>query len=126
MVRAAVDSRSTGVHRHGHWGCDVWAQLMSIRAKPGREGDLAGALDQLRSFEQPDSGLVRTTLLQDQRDPTRLYTLVVFESEAKARARESDPRRAEGLEAVRASLGEILDGPPEFVDLNVVVELAAD
>jgi len=107
-------------------GCEMWAQLMTIRAKPGREGDLAGVLEQLRAFEQPDSGLLRTTLLQDQRDPSRLYTLVVFESETKARERENDPRRAEGLQAVRAALGEILDGPPEFVDLNVVVEMTQD
>jgi len=48
--------------------------------------------------------------------------LVVFESEEKARARESDPRRQEGLQAVRAVMAEIFDGPPEFVDLAVVEE----
>ena len=104
----------------------MWAQLMSVRVKPGKEVDLTDALDQLRAFEQRDSGLLRTTLMRDQRDPTRMYTLVVFESEAHARAREQDPRRAEGLAAVRARLGDILDGPPEFNDLDVVYETTRD
>ena len=43
----------------------------------------------------------------------------MFESEAKARAREADPRREEGLQAVRATLADILAGPPEYTDLTV-------
>jgi hypothetical protein len=60
--------------------------------------------------------------MRDQRDPTRLYTLVVFESERKARAREQDSRRQEALQDVRTMMADILDGPPEFVDLVVEEE----
>ncbi|MDT4960639.1 MAG: hypothetical protein QOF87_286, partial [Pseudonocardiales bacterium] len=55
-------------------------------------------------------------------DPSRIYTLVVFESEEQARARENDPRRRERLEPARAAMAEVLDGAPEFVDLAVVAE----
>ena len=58
--------------------------------------------------------------MRDQNDPSRVYTLVLFESEEKARAREQDERRQEGLTAARATMAEIFDGPPEFVDLTVV------
>jgi hypothetical protein len=67
---------------------------------------------------------VRSTTMRDQNDPSRVYTLVVFESEEKARERENDPRRQEGLQAARATMVEIFDGPPEFVDLLIVDETA--
>ena len=69
--------------------------------------------------EQAGSGLVRSTAMVDQKDPLRVYMLVVFESEEKARAREQDPRRQEGLGKVRAIMAEIFDGTPEFMDLIV-------
>jgi hypothetical protein len=58
--------------------------------------------------------------MRDQKDPSQVYMLVVFESEERARARENDQRRQEGLQAVRATMAEIFDGAPEFVDLTVV------
>jgi hypothetical protein len=61
--------------------------------------------------------------MQDQNDPSRVYVLVVFESEEKARARENDPRRQEGMEPARATMAAIFEGPPEFVDLVVVGEI---
>ncbi len=97
----------------------MWAQLIKTRVKPGREGDLDRLMEQLRAIEQPGSGLVRTTAMHDQTDHLSVYLLVVFESEDAARARESDPRRQEGLQQVRALMAEIFDGPPEFVDLVV-------
>jgi hypothetical protein len=100
----------------------MWAQLIKTRLKAGREGDLPRLEDEIRRAEQPGSGLVRSFVLQDQKDPSRAYMLVVFESEEKARARENDPRRQEGLEAARRLMAEIFDGPPEFVDLTVVEE----
>ena len=39
-----------------------------------------------------------------------------------ARPRENDPRREDGLQAARATMAEIFDGAPEFVDLAVVEE----
>ena len=76
----------------------MWAQLIWTRLKPGREGDIPGLMAELKAVEQPVSGLVRSVGMQDQKDPNEVYMLVVFDSEEKARARESDPRRQERLD----------------------------
>ena len=102
----------------------MWAQLLTVRLKPRRDADLPRLIDQLRAVEQPGSGLVRSTAMRDQNDPSRVYFLVVFESEERARARENDPRRQDGLKDARATMAEIFEGPPEFVDLTVVDELS--
>jgi quinol monooxygenase YgiN len=101
----------------------MWAQLITTRIKPGREGDLPKLAERFQATEQANSGLVRSMMMQDQKDPSRLYMFVVFESEEKARARENDPRRQEGLAEARALMGEIFEGAPEFVDLTVVEEM---
>jgi hypothetical protein len=98
----------------------MWAQLIKMQLKP--DNDTALLTEQIRAAEQPGSGLVRTLVMHDQTDPSQVYTLVVFESEEKARAREQDPRRQEGLQAVRAIMADIFEGPPEFTDLMVVEE----
>ena len=98
----------------------MWAQLIKMRLKPGN--DTAELDKQIRAAEQPGSGLVRTLKMHDQKDPGQVYALVVFESEDKARAREQDPRRQERLQAARAMMADIFDGPPEFTDLSVVDE----
>jgi heme-degrading monooxygenase HmoA len=100
----------------------MWAQLISMRLKAGGEAGLSKVLAGLRAIEQPESGLVRSMTMRDQNDPSRVLTLVVFDSEEKARARESDPRRQEGLQAIRAAMAEVFDGAPEFVSLTVVEE----
>ena len=100
----------------------MWAQIIKTRVKPGSDDRIKELLEQLRAVEQPDSGLLRSTAMLDQNDPTMLYLMVVFENEDQARAREQDPRRAEGLQAVRAVMEELLDGPREFVDLTVLEE----
>lgn len=102
----------------------MWAQLITTSLKPGCEGGLPRLEAALRAAEQPDSGLVRSLLMQDQQDPTKVYMLVVFQSEEHARARENDPRRAEGLTNARAIMGEIFAEPPSFVDLVVAEEYA--
>jgi quinol monooxygenase YgiN len=98
----------------------MWAQLITMRVKDRNDDDVSRLLAHLRDIEQPDSGWIRTTAMRDQADPNRLLVLAVFESEERARARENDPRRAEGLATLRAMLGEILDGPPQFSDLVVI------
>jgi hypothetical protein len=98
----------------------MWAQLIKMRLKPGR--DTAELTEQIRAAEQPGSGLVRSFMMHDQSDPSLVYTLAVFESEEKARAREQDPRRQERLEAARAIMADIFEGPPEFTDLLVAAE----
>jgi quinol monooxygenase YgiN len=101
----------------------MWAQLITTRLKPGREDDLPKLVEQLRATEQPGSGLVRSTAMQDQNDPSRVYMLIVFESEEKARARENDPKREERLKPARATMADIFEGGMEFVDLTVVDEV---
>ena len=93
---------------------------MRFRLKPGK--DTAGLREQLQAVEQSDSGLLRTLIMQDHKDPDQFCTLVVFESQEKARARERDPRRQEGLQALWAMRADRLAGPPEFTDLAVVEE----
>ncbi len=102
----------------------MWAQLITTRLKPGKDQELPKLFDQLKATEQPGSGLLRSTAYRDQNDSSRLYMLVIFESEEKARAREHDERRQEGLEAARATMADLFEGAPEFVDLTVVNDFA--
>ena len=98
----------------------MWAQLIEMRLKEGE--DTSEMIELIRAAEQPGSGLVRSIFMRDQADPSRVVTLVVFESEEKARAREQDPRRREQLAAARAIMADIFEGPPEFTDLVVLDE----
>ena len=98
----------------------MWAQLMKLTVKPGREQELGDVVDRLHAAEQAESGLLRTVTMQEQSDPRNAYVLVLFESEAKARAREQDPRREEALADLRSTLADLLDGPMEFTDLTVL------
>ncbi len=100
----------------------MWAQLISVRLKPGKEADLSRLVEELKAAEQPGSGLLRSSAMQDQKDPNQVHMLVVFESEEKARERENDPRRNEGLQTARATMAEIFDGAPEFTDLTVLAD----
>jgi len=102
----------------------MWAQLITTRLKQGHEADMPRLVEQLKVTEQPGSGLIRSIAMQDQKDPSKVYMLVLFESEDAARARENDERRQAGLQAARATMAEIFDGRPEFVDLTVVEEFA--
>ena len=100
----------------------MWAQLIKRRLKPGHEAELELLRQHLQVTEHPGSGLVRSTTMRDHNDPNAVYTLVVFEGEEKARAREQDPGREEGLREVRAAMAEMFEGPPEFTDLTVATE----
>ncbi len=97
----------------------MWAQMITTQIKDGSDAGLKTLMQQLRDAEQPDSGLIRTLAMRDQNDPNSLTMLVVFENEEMARAREQDPRRAEGLTAARATMAEVFDGPPSFKDMIV-------
>jgi quinol monooxygenase YgiN len=101
----------------------MWAQLITMRLKPGKESELPRVYEGLRAAERPGSGLVRTTAARDQKDPSRIYHFVLFESEGRARAREQDPTRQNDLEAVRAIMADVFEGPPEFVDLEVFEDI---
>ena len=98
----------------------MWAQLQKVSSKPEKEAELLDVFEQLHAIEQADSGLMKTMVMRSQSDPTLVFVLVVFDSEEKARTREQDPRRQQGLQRIRAAMGDVLDGPPEFFDLNVL------
>ena len=48
----------------------MWAQLITFHVKEGKVDDLTQAIEQLQTFEQPDSGLLHTIAMRDQHDPT--------------------------------------------------------
>lgn len=98
----------------------MWAQLQKVSSKPEKEAALLDVFEQLHAIEQADSGLLKTMVMRSQADPTLVFVLVVFDSEENARTREQDPRRQQGLQRIRAAMGDVLDGPPEFFDLNVL------
>jgi heme-degrading monooxygenase HmoA len=98
----------------------MWAQLQKVSIKPDKEAEMLDVFEQVAAIEQAGSGLLKTMVMRSQADPSLVYVLVVFDSEEKARAREQDPRRQEGLEQMRAAMGDVLDGPPEFFDLDVL------
>jgi heme-degrading monooxygenase HmoA len=95
----------------------MWAQIIKSRAKPGKEQEIR-QLPQEFEGNMGDAGPDRLIVLQNQNDPSEYYTVVFFESEAKARENENSPEQARRLERIR----ELYEGPPEFVDLNVVYE----
>lgn len=99
----------------------MWAQLQRVSSNPEKEAKVLEIFEQLGAIEQEDSGLLQTLVIRSQADPTDVFVLVVFESEEKARARDTDPRRAERLAEIRASMGDVLNGPPEFFDCAVVL-----
>lgn len=99
----------------------MWAQMQRVSTSPGKEGEVLGIFEQLRAIEPEDSGLLQTLVMRSQQDPTEVFVVVVFESEEKARAREQDPRRQEALVHLRGAMGNVLDGPPEFFDCDVLL-----
>jgi hypothetical protein len=100
----------------------MWIQIIKARLKSGKDAELAGLMKELQAIEQPGSGLVRTIVTREQQDPSALQMIIVFESEAKARAREQDEQRQDNLGPARQTMAEIFEGPPEFVDLEVIEE----
>jgi quinol monooxygenase YgiN len=71
----------------------MWIQIIKMRLKPGKESELSSLSDALLAVEQPNSGLIRSTTTRDQNDPSSVYSIVVFESEEQARAREREVQR---------------------------------
>ena len=98
-------------------------QLLTVYLVQLTEAQVRAIIDQLRATEQPESGLLREFAMRDQRDPTSIYVLALFESEERSRVREQDPRRQEGLRTLQAMMAEVFTSPPEFVDLEVLDEI---
>ena len=100
----------------------MWAQLISMRLKPGKEGDLPRVYEQLRAAEQPGSGLLRTTTAIARPEGPEPHPPPSCSSRARRRRGPASrtPRARPALEGVRATMAEIFEGPPEFVDLEVL------
>jgi quinol monooxygenase YgiN len=105
-------------------GPSMWAQMIRVRLKSGQDDAISRIAALLRTIEQVDSGLIRTSFMRDTKDPLSMTMLAVFESQEKARAREADPRRSDGLQQLQTLMRETLAGPPEFVDLDVLEEFS--
>jgi hypothetical protein len=99
-------------------GPKMWAQLISLQVKPGAGID--AVIEAIKGAELPGSPLISELFLRDQKDPSRFYVVPLFRSEEEARARESDPRRAEATATIQSLLGDLLAGPPQFHELDVV------
>lgn len=99
----------------------MWAQMQRVSTDPDKQEQVLEIFEQLRAIEQEDSGLLQTLVLRSQADPTEVFVVVVFESEEKARTRDKDPRRQEPLQRIRAAMGDVLNGPPEVFDCDVVL-----
>jgi heme-degrading monooxygenase HmoA len=99
----------------------MWAQMQRVSTNPESEAEVLEIFEQLLAIEQEHSGLLQTLVMRSQADPTEVFVVVVFESEEKARARDKDPRRQEALERIRGAMGEVLNGPPEFFDCDVLL-----
>jgi heme-degrading monooxygenase HmoA len=97
----------------------MWAQLIKARIRPGKEEE---ARNIVQEFESELGGATppwqQITVCQNQRDPSEVYTLVVFESEEKARENERSPEQDRRYRR----LTEVYEGQPEFVDMNVVFQ----
>ena len=102
----------------------MWAQLITLTLKPGQDEHLETLFDQLHAGESAGSGVLRTLGMRDQNDPSKVHTLVLFESEEKAREREKDSSRDAAMQPVRSLMAQMFDGAPQFIDLNVVSDKA--
>src|SRR3954466_9504942 len=100
----------------------MWTQIIKTHLKSGKDAELMELSDQLKAIQQPGSGLVRSTTMRDQKDPRTVGVMGTFESEEKARVREQDERRQSGLQPVSEPMAQIFDGPPEFIELDVIEE----
>lgn len=97
-----------------------WAQLMKMHVLPGNE-------DAMRAIEAQweeqigrgtDSGWIGSSILRSVQNPSEWYSLVSFESEAKARANEKTAKH----QAVVSQFEPLIDGPPEYVDLTPIAD----
>jgi len=98
----------------------MWAQIIKTQLKTGRDSDYVDLMNHFKSAEKPNSGLLHSFAARDQKDQNSVYMIVIFESEEKARIREGDAERQANLEPARQIMGEIFDGPVEFLDLDIV------
>jgi quinol monooxygenase YgiN len=84
-----------------------------------KQGQDAGFLDQMKSFEDsPPAGWIYTTLFRSASDPNEVWMSVVFEDEASYRANADSPAMDQRFRA----LSDTLEGDPEWHDGHVIYE----
>jgi hypothetical protein len=94
----------------------MFAQLVKSRVRPGKEEEARNLSKEFDSRAgQTAAPWVALTASVNMKDPGEFYTLIVFESEEKARENERSPEQAKRVER----LMEIYENP-EYVDLDVV------
>lgn len=94
----------------------MWAQIIKGRVKPGADEALAELRKDVKSRLGQRPGLIHAFWMQDQHDSRENYTVLIFESEAAARATEPDVNQNPAFQRLR----EQAEGAPEYVDLNVI------
>jgi len=94
----------------------MWGQLIKARLTAGTEEEYAQVREEMMAVTPEGSGLVRATSMRDQDDPTLYYTLVIFESQEKARERENYPE----VRAIMGEMAQLFEGRPEFVSFEVL------
>ena len=99
----------------------MWAQLVKVRMKGGTEEEFEKVRNEMRTRQaQARPGFVRLLSMRNQRDPQEYYTLIVFESEEKAREGERGLEQDELFQRLRS----LQEGTPEYVDLEVVDDVS--
>ena len=98
----------------------MFAQIIKMRIKAGSGAELERAMGEIHNLEKPGSGLIRSPTMRDRENPNVYVTAVIFGSEAKAREREADPARQQAIGEIQQKLAALADGPPEFMNLDVV------
>lgn len=96
----------------------MWAQLIKATIKPGREDEVRQIYDEYDRQIDAGTGWVRSLSLVNRNNPREMYGLVMFESEDKAREYEQSGQQSE----MTTRLGDCMDGPPDFIDFDDVVE----
>jgi heme-degrading monooxygenase HmoA len=96
----------------------MWAQLIKARIRPGKEDEARNLTQEFEAEAGGNHPWVALTACVSRNDPNESYTLVVFESEERARENERSPEQAKRFERMM----QIYDGQPEFVDLDVVYQ----
>lgn len=94
----------------------MWAQIIKTRMKPGAEEQLKDIRDQVQSRVSGRPGLVHAYWMRSQKDQQEYYTVIVFESEEKAREGERELEQDPVFERLRS----LEAGTPEYVDLDVI------
>ena len=96
----------------------MWAQIIKSRMKPEFEDQAEQIQRQAEENNTVREGWLRTIVMRDQHNPDEVYTLIVFESEEAARRGEQTPE----VQAIAQKMQQLADGPPEFIDLDVLFD----